>query len=650
MSDSPPRLPTRPSLEQLRKQAKGLLRRARAGDEEAIARLAAGAGRPTLADAQRALARQYGFASWTRLREHVEALNPPGLSRYEQLAETLAAAYVVGDGEAVRELNWTYGTDFHRDRNSEAMRRRLPTWFASATRDPRLALADARLLVARSGGFSGWDALAASLRPAPAPRRSPANRADDVPPFVTLDPDDGRISVHGPLSPEDWDRVASLIEEQGVSTLRAGGMTDAGMARIARVGGITHLDVGDSKLLTDEGAAFLAHMPQLEVLEMGGWSSPLTDRALENLRHLRALRRFRTAWTAGFSDAGAASLAACEALEEAILLGTPTGDGALRSLVGKTRLRRVTTGRGVTDAGLAIFRHFPIFAAWRGGDPAYDLMGEEAEPNRLVVDGPFSDSGLAALGALDGLFALGFFGHSPGYTASGVERLRGLPHLAVFACDGKRCDDAMMAAIARLPGLRKLSAQGAVAGDAGFAALGRSATLEYLWGRECPNLAARGFAALAAMPALRGLAVSCGNLDDASLALLPDFPALRELAPIDVADAGFVHVGNCRRLEHLWCMYCRDTGDEATGHIAGLGLKSYYAGTTRITDRSLEILGRMRTLERVRLWHCDGVTDAGIAALARLPRLREVSLQGLPGVSSNVAALFRPGIRIRHEG
>ena len=75
------------------------------------------------------------------------------------------------------------------------------------------------------------------------------------------------------------------------------------------------------------------------------------------------------------------------------------------------------------------------------------------------------------------------------------------------------------------------------------------------------------------------------------LSALPSFPALRALMPMDVPDEGFRHVGRCERLEELWLMYCRDTGDAATERIAGLsGLKTYYAGKTRITDRSLEIL------------------------------------------------------------
>ena len=75
--------------------------------------------------------------------------------------------------------------------------------------------------------------------------------------------------------------------------------------------------------------------------------------------------------------------------------------------------------------------------------------------------------------------------------------------------------------------------------------------------------------------------------------------------PMDVPDDGFRHVGRCAQLEKLTCMYCRDTGDVATEHIAGLSRsKHYYAGKTQITDRSLEILGGMTSLEEVTLSAC----------------------------------------------
>jgi hypothetical protein len=150
------------------------------------------------------------------------------------------------------------------------------------------------------------------------------------------------------------------------------------------------------------------------------------------------------------------------------------------------------------------------------------------------------------------------------------------------------------------------------------------------------------------MPALLGLGVSCKNVDDQALSTLPRFRALRQLMPMDVTDAGFRHVGRCEHLESLWCMYCRDTTDVATEHIAGLSrLKTYYAGQTRITDRSLEILARMPSLEKLEFWNCAGITDSGVALLAALPQLREVTLDGCRHVTAKAVAPFPAHVRAR---
>jgi hypothetical protein len=202
--------------------------------------------------------------------------------------------------------------------------------------------------------------------------------------------------------------------------------------------------------------------------------------------------------------------------------------------------------------------------------------------------------------------------------------------------------------IAALPKLRMLQAQGTVATDAGFEILSQSKSIQYISGRECPNLTSRGFKALARMAALAGLGVSCKHVDDAALSTLPRFPALRQLMPMDVHDEGFRHVGQCAGLERLWCMYCRDTTDAATAHLAGLQkLKTYYAGQTKITDRSLEILGRMSSLEKLEFWNCAGITSAGAAHLAGLPVLREVTFDGCRHVTSEAAAVFGPRVRVR---
>jgi hypothetical protein len=200
--------------------------------------------------------------------------------------------------------------------------------------------------------------------------------------------------------------------------------------------------------------------------------------------------------------------------------------------------------------------------------------------------------------------------------------------------------------IAAMPRLRFLMCQDTSAGDDGFAALSRSQTIEYIWGRRCHNLRRRGFQALSTMPALRYLSVSCRNVDDEGLASLPHFPALRELMPMDVPDRGYRHVARTK-VESLVLMYCRDTTDAATEHIASMTtLRKYFVSYNLITDRTPELLSGIDTLEEVTFDSCAGLTNDGIRHLARLPRLRRLSVGGMPRVTRDVAAAFPPHVEV----
>lgn len=120
-------LPSRPSLARLRDQARALQRACRAHEPSALARLAAifpdAAGESlALAKAQAVVAREYGFASWPRLKAHVEAAlvqavvstttdAEPLAERWFKLAEAgdvaaLVRSFAIGKGrtQAAREV------------------------------------------------------------------------------------------------------------------------------------------------------------------------------------------------------------------------------------------------------------------------------------------------------------------------------------------------------------------------------------------------------------------------------------------------------------------------------------------------------------------------------------------------------------------
>ena len=538
-------LPARPSLEQLQKQSKELLRSYRAGNARAVDRFPRSEKKPTLADAQFVLAREQGFPTWAALKRYVGVrCAPHGLST--------------------------------------------------------------------------------------------------EPPFYRIDWVENTLQIRAPFDPKGWDKILEVMNESRITGLQPNGqMTDDVLRTLSKSPHVTHLNLNRSSV-TDEGLKHLAAMPQLRSLELTG--CPITNAGLKVLAELPELRGFFLYHHGGVSDVGLAHLKGCRYLERVDLLGTNAGDGVLRALADKPALRHLKTGNKVTNAGLALLHHFPVFKTWQGGEIKVALMEFSAEPNHLLLRGSFTDKGLAKLVGLDGLFGLNLDDRDLAVTAAALMPLAKLPNLGWLGFDAT---DEAMPYIAAMPRLRMLMCQDTVAGDDGFVALSKSKSIEYIWGRRCYGLSGRGFQAMAAMPELRGLSVTCKNVDDGALATLPDFQALMEFMPIDVPDAGFRHIGKCAKLEALWCMNCRETTDAATEQITGLSrLKTYYAGQTRITDRSLELLAGMSSLEKMTFWNCARVTDAGVKALARLPKLRELNLESMANVTRDGVAAIPTAVRV----
>ena len=637
----PRQIAARTTLENLKREAKRWLKALHDGDDQAHARLLRSLptrpATPTLRDVQHALALEHGLSGWNALKERLA--QDAAMRRYDKVAEALVEAYRDGGADSMR-IVWDY---FGHMRTWDAMRRYVrldlgKTESAKPGEEDVVTLTEAQYLVARCQGFDNWHALTAfavSVQPAKTTIVAKSIRL-----YSSASSQDGDAD----FTSRDWDEVFAALAEKRLTGLNAEGqMTDAVLERLSRLDHITALDLNGSRALTDDGLRHLSRLPGLRRLNLGGCG--ISDRGLEVLRRLPALEIIGLGWTP-ITDEGAAHLAGCDQLRQVDLGGTSSGDGAIRALAGKPQLADFRSGERVTDDGLSLLRELPVFRTWHGGEEQMALLSPDARPNFLALRGTFTDQGMAHLSVLDGLFALDIDNSRLAVTGAGLRPLRALPHLAFLAFDAK---DESMADIAALPRLRFLMCQDTSSGDEGFVALSSSRSIEHIWGRRCYNLQRRGFMALADMPALRYLSVSCKNVDDAGLSALPRFPALTELMPMDVPDEGYRHIGQCSRLESLVLMYCRDTGDRATEHIASLPrLQKYFASYNRITDRTPEILSGMDTFEEITFDSCAGLSNAGIVALARLPRLRELRVGSMPNVTRDVTSAFRPEVHVRY--
>jgi hypothetical protein len=144
------RLPLRPDLNHLKYQARNLRADYLAGKLDAIQRIrefhprfsdatdaVIASATVTLSDALVTIAREYGFASWPKLRRHVE-----GLEAVERRVSSLRAAFARGDGETRRRLLKTaHSTERFEKYDPDA---------------DSLSEADARLLIANQEGYAFW--------------------------------------------------------------------------------------------------------------------------------------------------------------------------------------------------------------------------------------------------------------------------------------------------------------------------------------------------------------------------------------------------------------------------------------------------------------------------------------------------------------
>lgn len=164
-------------------------------------------------------------------------------------------------------------------------------------------------------------------------------------------------------------------------------------------------------------------------------------------------------------------------------------------------------------------------------------------------------------------------------------------------------DDAMLAHVSRLHGLRELNLSGTGVSDEGLVHLRAMTALENL-NLGHGDMTGSGIAHLRGLPALRKLVLQWARFDDDSITLVVQLPALRDLTLLTnrVTEDGIARLARKATLERL--------GLHAFDHLAGTGLAQ------------LHHLPALRVLSL----RNSQITDAEVAHLAGLSHLRELDL------------------------
>jgi len=406
------------SFEQLRQQAKDLLRASRSGDPAAVSRMATVAPPFQLADAQFAIAREAGFSTWAHLKRDLVAANSR-LEAYGTLARAIADLFEKPEKETetLEQLRRLTGRKPDAAQLREHVLRRL----GGRIDEKQFTLADAQRFVASLYALDSWRDLEAGSR-RPFFRVQPgANAIEPVPPVVL---------------PDDWDEILDIMREQGLTKLRsAGQVTDQVLRKLSkRCEFLTSLHLEGSVNVTDVRLQYLADLPRLEKVNLPGCT--ITDRGMTVFQNVPTLREFYLYHHhGGVTDRGLSYLSHCGNLERVDLLGSNCGDGVLQALAVAPNLRHFKSGNHLTDDGLKLLHQFPRFQQWQGETPRYTLMGFDTAGQFLLLRGALTGRGIANLAGLEGLFALNLDDSRLQFSAEDLQPLRTLPHLGWLGLD-----------------------------------------------------------------------------------------------------------------------------------------------------------------------------------------------------------------------
>lgn len=270
----------------------------------------------------------------------------------------------------------------------------------------------------------------------------------------------------------------------------------------------------------------------------------------------------------------------------------------------------------ISDAGIARITAVPSLralnlAGCRISGRAHSLILQRPEMNRLVIGSDVSDTNLQQLAKLTHLRTLSLSGDRS-LTDTGFQALRNLTNLEELDLSYMPLSDQAWPIIRHFPRLRHLRISASSATGFGLAALSELKelrTLEIERAFETNGIDPGALSSLRKCPGLTRLWLDNGLITDGILKALRECGQLRALSTDPISDYQLPE----------W------VSDRESPPISSPARKLYFGGNDQVTDAGLAELATLTELEELTL-DASGVRGPGLKSLANLPRLKSLSI------------------------
>jgi uncharacterized protein (TIGR02996 family) len=407
--------------------------------------------------------------------------------------------------------------------------------------------------------------------------------------YARLGRDDPR---RGPLH----ERQAGLLADHRRAWLPPGWSFHDYPPETWRRGFVSRVDTQQARVTSEDGVS-LAAVPTLESLSFA--RTGVTDAEFRYLPPLPNLREFCLWGGEELTDASFARLDQWPALDTLGLLATGLTNRALARVAALGGLRSLMVVDGLSSEAL-------------------------------------TDEGFAHIAGMTNLAELTF--GAEGVTGRGLAVLADLPRLRKLMVGGCALTEDAIPPLVRCRGLEELGLNDWRIGGSGdrlLTALPQLTSLRALHAIR-HDVTADGFLALGQLTELEELAVGGSAFGDRELAHLLGLRGLRrlQLHANGFTRAGLAGLGTLPGLRALDLLNC-NLRDESVGALGELRQLRWLELGGNATDASLGHIADLPLLEVLR-FNSPFVTDAGLAQLKRLPRLRCLLAEGC-GVTKEFA-------------